>query len=867
MSIGIYFDGRRLIRPQAATKIDDSGMYARGLGGGNTLALIGECTGGEPGVVQWFTDPSYAKAILRGGALLQAVQRAYDPSSEVNGAYLVAAIRVNPALQARLTLTDSSYNPLATLTSLDYGAWNNQIKARVETGTNSGTKKLTFTYGTAYDQGDNIEKKSFYLGCADPSATVATLTITQGTLTKTLVTAVTATPRTSTSGTVGIFYPDGVTPITTYTLSGMTNVQYIFVGSDQPFNSITFAFTGHVNANGSVMTAQYWNGSAWTTVAIIDGTILPAGTTLGQGASVTFTQPTDWQHTASATSPTGPAVDLYWLKLMVSATLSADVVPTGITIGRGLSVNLSSYSTIQQLVDYLDAQPHYEAYAATSSPDTDLSTELDACSATDFLAGTLGSTYLTVSYDPAVAGRVLTVNATTNFGIGDYITVARMDGSTEEMRRITALTSGTLTMDSALSTTYTMTTSKVKEAIILRSNVKAIIDWINAGNTGYVTAEYPSTTWAASVAYLVGNVVLPSTANDRFYVCTVAGTSNTTEPAWTTVVGNSTTDSGVTWICRLASRSAIQNIPDTYLAGGTEGTTSQTNWDTALSTLQSEDVNLLSCVSYDPAVWAALSTHCSYMSTVGKKERIGFCGGFAVADGYVSGLGKWNGSTNIANSITQMETYAGQLNTDRMVYVGPGFKAYDENGLLTTYNGSISAALVSGMAAGVDVAEALTHKTIKAIGLEYNLKWANLDSLLELGVCPLEYEPGFGYRVCQSITTWLQNDKYDRRELSVRRTADYIARQVRERLERDFVGTKGTMTTLISIKNATISVLQQMYRAELLAGDATNPPYKNIQCRLEGDTCWVDFECSPVIPINYIPITIHLTVYTATLTA
>jgi hypothetical protein len=301
--------------------------------------------------------------------------------------------------------------------------------------------------------------------------------------------------------------------------------------------------------------------------------------------------------------------------------------------------------------------------------------------------------------------------------------------------------------------------------------------------------------------------------------------------------------------------------------GGSEGTTAQTHWDAALETLQAEDTQLISCVTYDSAVWAALSSHCSYMSTVGKKERIGFCGGFTTADGYTGGLGKWTSSTLIANSITQMETYANQLNTDRMVYVGPGFKAYDENGILYTYNGAISAALVAGMAAGVDVAEALTHKTIKVVGLEYNLKWANLDSILELGVCPLEYEPGFGYRVCQSITTWLRNDKYNRREVSVRRTADYVARQVRDRLDRDFVGTKGTITTLISIKNAVISTLQQMYRAELLAGDATNPPYKNIQCRLEGDTCWVDFECSPVIPINYIPIVIHLTVYTATVVA
>ena len=119
-------------------------MYARGLGGGNTLALIGEATGGQPGVVQWFTDPAYAKTILRGGSLLQAVQRAYDPSAEVSGAYLVGAIRVNPAVQARLTLTDSTFGPLVVLTSLDYGVWNNQVKVRMENASTSG--KETYSY-------------------------------------------------------------------------------------------------------------------------------------------------------------------------------------------------------------------------------------------------------------------------------------------------------------------------------------------------------------------------------------------------------------------------------------------------------------------------------------------------------------------------------------------------------------------------------------------------------------------------------------------------------------------------------------------------------------------------------------------------
>jgi hypothetical protein len=418
-----------------------------------------------------------------------------------------------------------------------------------------------------------------------------------------------------------------------------------------------------------------------------------------------------------------------------------------------------------------------------------------------------------LDYSPTQASpRDLTVSSNVGFAIGECIIISRLDGSFEEMRRVTALPTGKITIDSALSTTYSGTSIHdiVREAKVLNSDLQAVIDWINAGNTSFVEAAYHASA---------------------------------------------------------VNRAALAVMPDTYLSGGVEGTTVQADWDAALDLLKTEDVPLISCVSYDPAVWASLSAHCSYMSTVGKKERIGFCGGFATADGYTNGLGKWASATQIGDSREKMLAYAQDLNSDRMLYVGPGFKAYDENGTLISFDGSISAALVAGMAAGVDVATALTHQYIKVLGLEYNLQWADLDRLLEGGVCPLEYDPGTGYRVCQSITSWLINDRYNRRELSVRRTADYVARQVRDRLEQDFVGKKGTMTTLISIKNATESVLTQMYRAELLAGNAENPPYKNIQCRLEGDICYVDFECSPVIPINYIPITIHLTVFTTTMTA
>lgn len=857
MAIGIYFGGRRLIRPQAATQIDDAGMFARGLGGANTLALIGESTGGEPKKVLWFTDPSYAKSILRSGDLLTAVQRAYDPSAQVSGAYLTAVIRVNPALQAIGTITDAYANPLIILKSVDYGSWNNQIKRRVETGTLSGSKKLTITYGIAYDQGDNIYRKSFALGLSDPLALSGTVSIAYASGIRKLTTVVTASPQK--------VYFNAAPQTGPYALNLNGTTDHVFIGSDIPFVSATFTLSVVNTLTPRTLTVEYWNGTSWTTVSGLSDLTILTGATFGQNGLVSWTLPSGWQHSLVTTG--GPAFDYYWIRISSSAALTGTTAASAIVLGRsGLDITLSDYAYVQQLVDYIESLLGYEADVLTSSPSTERSVDLDDCSSVNLITG-LGNTTLTGGYS---SGRVLAVAALDNFVVGEFICISRADGTSEETRRVTAKSAvtgaGNLTIDSALANTYS-TSDKVRECRELSSDLQAIIDWINAGNTAYITAEFPTDIWSASKVYLAGAVVLPSTANPtRCYVATNNGTSDVTEPSWGTTVGGTTTDNTVIWMCRNLYKSAVANTPDTFLTGGTEGATAQIDWDECLDLLKTEDANLVTCVSYDPAVWASLSTHCSYMSTVGKKERRGFCGGFATADGYTGGKGKWNGSTQIANSIDQMIDYAEQLNTDRMCYVGPGFVAYDENGDKVTYSGAVAAALVAGMAAGVDVAEALTHKTIKVLALEYNPRWADLDRLLEAGVLPLEYDPGHGYRVCQSITTWLRNDKYNRRELSVGRVADYVARQVRERLESDFVGTKGTNTTLISIKNATESVLMQCYRAELLAGNASNPPYKNIQCRLEGDVCYVDFECSPVIPINYIPITIHLTVFTATMT-
>ena len=66
-----------------------------------------------------------------------------------------------------------------------------------------------------------------------------------------------------------------------------------------------------------------------------------------------------------------------------------------------------------------------------------------------------------------------------------------------------------------------------------------------SGTFTYLVDEH--TTWAASTAYVVGDLVVPTTTSDYYLYCSTAGTSSGTEPIWNTTEGSTTTDGTATW--------------------------------------------------------------------------------------------------------------------------------------------------------------------------------------------------------------------------------------------------------------------------------------------------------------------------------
>jgi hypothetical protein len=295
------------------------------------------------------------------------------------------------------------------------------------------------------------------------------------------------------------------------------------------------------------------------------------------------------------------------------------------------------------------------------------------------------------------------------------------------------------------------------------------------------------------------------------------------------------------------------NIGFTYLTGGSDGVTTNTSWSNAYTTLQQVDVQWVVPITSDASIHAMNDSHVAYMSTVGKMERRAIVG------------------TASSTSDTSAIAAAKALNSDRTSLVHIGFYDYDDNGDLVLFEPYILAAMVAGAFSGVNPGTPLTNKTLKVRGLERNLRNpTDTDLLINGGVLCVE-NTSKGYKVVKSITTWLTNDNYNRVEVSTGVAVDYVARNVREALD-DLRGQKGTNILLSRAVSITESRLRELARAEpqgpgVITGDDTNPAYRNISASLDGDVLRVEFECQPVIGVNYVLVSIFAKAYSGTATA
>ena len=293
------------------------------------------------------------------------------------------------------------------------------------------------------------------------------------------------------------------------------------------------------------------------------------------------------------------------------------------------------------------------------------------------------------------------------------------------------------------------------------------------------------------------------------------------------------------------------NMPYTQLSGGANGNIVSTDWEDAFGALHEADVHWLVPLSDDSAIWDMAAAHCDYLSSV-KRERRAFVGA----------------GTGVSND--QAAAHAMGINSDRVAYVWPG--VYEQNAttrkltLMPAYYGAV--AVAAGFSS-INPGETMSRKPIHVAGAEVQLREpTDTDELLGAGVLPLVANHT-GIIVSQAISTWQLDERYNRREVSVGAATDYVARSVRDGLQQ-FLGRRAAPITVAAIRTRTDSILADLARDPtvgglgVLVGDSESPPYRDIKVSLRGDVVTVSFECSPVIPINYILIPISISPYSGT---
>lgn len=128
------------------------------------------------------------------------------------------------------------------------------------------------------------------------------------------------------------------------------------------------------------------------------------------------------------------------------------------------------------------------------------------------------------------------------------------------------------------------------------------------------------TSWSASTAFVVGQVVRPTSGNGNLYRCVVAGTSSGTPPTFPTVFGQDVSDGGVTWVNCGTSITVLTAGAQTFTAAtGTISPTCAAIYDAQSGTAATEPLVALAVfastptatsitVSPDPALGYAAQT-------------------------------------------------------------------------------------------------------------------------------------------------------------------------------------------------------------------------------------------------------------------
>jgi hypothetical protein len=747
MPTAIFFNGQRIVRPGAYSKIDASALASVSPAAVGIVAIIGTAEGGKPlSVDPVDSDHTRSETVLtryRSGNLRTAGQFAFQPANDPaipGGAQRLVAVKVNPATQATATLPDSTPTPSVLLTSKDYGAFTNQISVEVATGTTLG-KRITVQFeGTVEDFDDvgGLDTLSVAYPAAAGQWDSASL--------ESLAASVRLNLTRADIGLVNERTADMSAPLTV-----------TYVSSDAGDITQTVTLYGLDAATLPVSETRTLNG-----LTPVAGTQVFSKVTGCRKSAATI-----GTVTVADTSP----ITVFSLApgVLTRGLLTITAMPVASALAISVDVLVAAIAVIR----------------GKSATNTDLVVK--------------ASLLLVV---PATA----VFSSITQIELGD-VPVAR-----------TVTEAGSVTF--AHSTVNTV--QKLLDGINQLTGFTATSEVANP--TTFLPSDFDRT--LAAVSATPGPGVLTA---DLFYFIEILNSSSA-------FVGGT----------RLASPNGVMvpaNTPaPVFLGGAIEGVPTITEYQTAFTLLKKRRVNIIVPLTGDPAVASLLLTH--LIERAGKLR--------SEANGYI---GLENVAQTAPPDLARIKTLIQQVQSRHISALAQEPQRFDpDTGQATFYRSWMYAVIAAGMQAGSPIGEPLTRKLPLVTDTRQDTSWTsedNGDELLDAGLMFSEKVDNIGIRFVRSLTTYLADDNVVFSEMSANESANTAVFRLRTGLDRR-IGSRGLRGTAAALKSLANDELSRMIDEEIIFD------YRALTVEQIGDVFPISVEIAPVLPVNFIPITVHL---------
>jgi hypothetical protein len=287
-----------------------------------------------------------------------------------------------------------------------------------------------------------------------------------------------------------------------------------------------------------------------------------------------------------------------------------------------------------------------------------------------------------------------------------------------------------------------------------------------------------------------------------------------------------------------------------FLTGGIEGTTTINEWIEAFRVLKKRRANTVIVLSEDPAVHQLLFNYV--------KDACGFmeneCNGY-VGIGTTAGAGETR--ANIKSRIRALQGRWLSFHSQEFLRADP------DTGEATWWPPYMLTAISAGMQAGSAIGEPLTRKLLQVDDIRNDVSWnveEDVEEMISAGLMMVENDDGAnagasGIAWVRSITGHLADNDPVFCEMSAVESMNESVYALRNVMNRE-VGKRALGGSVATLKSIAASELDRQEKAPEIRG--WRP--ETLVVEEIGDTFPTTVEIQPILAINFIPITVNVTV-------